>query len=113
MFNDDWIAEVNVAVDECSSKVIEYLLLRVNDPQSDVMSNTAWVEDCLEKFEKHVTEKKQLSDLTTQLNQLTITSNHQIVHSDAHDRREAVRRVRNLSGHFNQLQYPVEIQVVK
>ena len=45
MFNDNWVTEVNVAVDECSSKVIEYPLLRVNDPQSDVMSNTAWVED--------------------------------------------------------------------
>ena len=43
LFNDDWIAEINIAVDECSSGVNEYLLSRVNDLPSDVMSNTAWV----------------------------------------------------------------------
>ena len=75
LFNDDWIAEVNIAVDECSSGVNEYLLSRVNDLPSDVMSNTAWVEDCLQKSEKHITEREQLSDLATQLNQITIPSN--------------------------------------
>ena len=59
LFSDDWITEVNVAVDECSSEVNnEYLISRENDPPSDVMSNTACVEDCLEKSEKHVTEKE-------------------------------------------------------
>ena len=41
LFNDDWIAEVNMAVDESSSEVNEYLLSRANDPPSDVMSTTA------------------------------------------------------------------------
>ena len=71
------------------------------------MSNTAWVEDCLEKSEKHVTETEQLSDLATQLNQLTITSNQQMDHADIHDRKEAVK-VRKPSGIYNQLQHPVE-----
>ena len=62
LFNDDWIAEVNIAVDECSSEVNEYLLSRVNVPPSDVMSNTAWVEDYLEKSEKYIKEREQLSD---------------------------------------------------
>ena len=75
LFNDDWITEVNKAIDECSSKVNEYLLSRANDPPSDAMSNNASVEDCLEKSEKHVTETEELSDLATHLNQLTITSN--------------------------------------
>ena len=66
---------MNIAVDECSSKVNEYLLSRVNDLPSDVMSNTPWVGDCLENSEKHITEREQLSDLATQSNQLTITSN--------------------------------------
>ena len=107
LFNDDWIAEVNIAVDECSSEVNEYLLSRANDPPSDVMSNTAWVEDCLEKSEKHVTETEQLSDLATQLSQLTITSNQQIVHADVRDRKEAVK-IRKPSGAYNQLQHPEE-----
>ena len=74
-FNDDWIAEIDIAVDECSSEVNEYLLSRVNDPPSDVTPNAAWVEHCLERSERHVTETEQLSDLVTQLNQRTITSN--------------------------------------
>ena len=32
LFNDDWIAEFNIAVDECSSEVNEYLPSRVNEP---------------------------------------------------------------------------------
>ena len=56
--------------------------------------------------------RRLLSDLETQLNQLTITSNQQMVHADAPYRKEAVR-VRKLSGAFNQLQHPVEIQVDK
>ena len=107
LFNDDWIAEVNIAVDECSSEVNVYLLSRVNDPPSDVMSNTAWVKDCLEKSEKHVTETEQISDFATQLNQLTIMSNQKMVHADVHDRKEAVR-VQKTSGAFNQLQHPLE-----
>ena len=107
LFNDDWIAEVNIAVDECSSEVNEYLLSRANDPPSDVMSTTAWVKDCLEKSEKHVIETEQLSDLATQLNQLTITSNQQVVHADIHDRNEAVK-ARKPSRAYNQLQNPVE-----
>ena len=43
LFNDDWIAEVNIAVDKLS--INEYLLSRVNDPPSDVMPNTAWVTE--------------------------------------------------------------------
>ena len=77
LFNDDWFAEVNIAVDECSSQVNEYPLSKVNDPPPDVMLNTAWVEDCLEKSEKHITDREQLSYLVTQLNQLTITINQQ------------------------------------
>ena len=112
LFNDDWIAEVNIAVNECSSEFNEYLLSRVNGPPSDVMSNTAWVDDCLEKSEKHVTEREQLPDLAMQLNQLTITSNQQMVHADVHDRKEAVSE-RKSSGVFNQSQHPLEIQVDK
>ena len=41
LFNDFWIAEVDIAVDECSSEVNGYLLSRMNDRPSDVMSNTA------------------------------------------------------------------------
>ena len=89
------------------SEVNVYLLSRVNDSPSDVMSNTAWVEDCLEKSEKHVTETEQLSDFATQLNQLTIMCNQKMVHADVHDRKEAVR-VRKSSGAFNQLQHPLE-----
>ena len=107
LFNDDWIAEVNIAVDECSSEVNDYLLSRANDPPSDVMSTTAWVEDCLKKSEKHVIETEQLPDLATQLNQLTITSNQQMVHADVHDRNEAVK-ARKPSRTYNQLQNPVE-----
>ena len=66
---------MNIAVDESSSKVNEYLLSRVNDLPSDVMSDTPWVEDCLENSEKHITDREQLSDLATQPNQITITSN--------------------------------------
>ena len=47
-----------------------------------------------------------------QLNQLTITSNQQMVHADVQDRKEAVS-VRKSSGAFNQLQHPLEIQVGK
>ena len=107
LFNDDWIAEVNIAVDECSSEVNEYLLSRANDPPSDVMSTTAWLEDYLEKSEKHVIETEPLSDLATQLHQLTITSNQQVVHADVHDRKEAVK-ARKPSGAYNQLQNAVE-----
>ena len=74
------------------------------------MSNTAWVEDCLGKSEKHITEREQLSDLATQLNQPTITSNQQMVHADVHDRKEVIS-VRKSSGAFNHLQHPLEIQV--
>ena len=81
-------------------------------PPSDVMSNTAWVEDCLEKSAKYVTERDQLSDLATQLNQVTITSNQHMVHADLHDRKEAVK-VRKSLGAFNQLQQPIEIEVDK
>ena len=63
LFNDDWIAEVSIAVDKCRREVNEYLLSRVTDPPSHVLSNTAWVEDCLENSEKHITEREQLSDL--------------------------------------------------
>ena len=77
LFNADCIAEVNIAVDECSSQVNEYPLSKVNDPPPDVMLNTAWVEDCLEKSVKHITDREQLSYLVTQLNQLTITINQQ------------------------------------
>ena len=45
LFNDDWIADCNVAVDEHSSEVNDYLLSRVNDPPTDVMSSASWVED--------------------------------------------------------------------
>ena len=107
LFNDDWIAQVNIAVDECSSEVNEYHLSRANDPPSDVISTTAWVKDCLEKSEKQVIETEQLSDLATQPNQLTITSNQQVVHADIHDRNEAVK-ARKPSGAYNQLQNPVE-----
>ena len=100
LFNDDWIAEVNIAVDE-------YLLSRANDPPSDMMSTTAWVEDCLEKSEKHAIQTDKLSDLATQINQLTITSNQQVVHADVHDRNEAIK-ARKPSGAYNQLQNPVE-----
>ena len=71
------------------------------------MSNTAWVEGCLEKSEKHITETEQLSDLATQLSRLTITSNQQIVHADVRDRKEAVK-IRKPSGAYNQLQHPEE-----
>ena len=90
LFNDDWFAEVNIAVDECSSQVNEYPLSKVNDPPPDVMLNTAWVEDCLEKSEKLITKRERLSYLVTQLNQLTITINQQMVHADVNDRKEAV-----------------------
>ena len=112
LFNDDWITEVNKAVAEWSSDVNEYLLSRVNDPPSDVMSNTAWVEDCLKKSERHVTEREQISDLAKQLHQLTTTSNQQMVHADVHDIKEAVN-IRKPSEPFNQLQHPLEIQVYK
>ena len=62
--------------------------------------------------EKHVSEREQLSDLATQLNHLTITSNQQMVHTDFDDRKKVVR-VRKSSGAFNQLQHPMEIQVDK
>ena len=64
------------------------------------------------KSEKHVSEREQLSDLATQLNHLTITSNQQMVHTDFDDRKKAVR-VRKSSGAFNQIQHPMEIQVDK
>ena len=79
----------------------------MNDSPSDVMLNTAW-EDCLEKSEKHVTEREQLLDLATQLNQLTTKNNQQMVHADVYDRKEAVC-VRQSSGAFSQLQHPLEI----
>ena len=60
----------------------------MNNPPSDVMSNNAWVEDCLEKSEKHITEREQLSGLASQLNELIITSNQQMLHVDVHDRKE-------------------------
>ena len=62
--------------------------------------------------EKHDSEREQLSDLATQLNHLTITSNQQMVHTDFDDRKKAVR-VRKSSGAFNQIQHPMEIQVDK
>ena len=62
----------------------------MNDPPPDVMLNTAWVEDCLEKSEKFITKRERLSYLVTQLNQLTITINQQMVHADVNDRKEAV-----------------------
>ena len=62
--------------------------------------------------EKHDSEREQLSDLATQLNHLTITSNQQMVHTDFDDRKKAVR-VRKSSGAFNQKQHPMEIQVDK
>ena len=62
--------------------------------------------------EKHVSEREQLSDLATQLNHLTITSNQQMVHTDFDDRKKAVR-VRKSSGAFNQIQHPMEIEVDK
>ena len=50
--------------------------------------------------------------MATQLNQLTITSNQQMVHRDVIDRKEAVR-VRKSSGAINQLQHPVKVHVDK
>lgn len=64
------------------------------------MANTLWVEEYFEKFEKHITEREWLSDLATQLNQVTIKSNQQIVHADLPDRKEAVS-VWKLSRAFN------------
>ena len=61
----------------------------------------------MEKSEKQVIETEQLSDLATQLNQLTIISNQQVVHADIHERNEAVK-ARKPSGAYNQLQNPVE-----
>ena len=58
LFNGDWITEVNIAVDKCSSEVNKYILSRVNDPLSDVMSNTAWEEDCLEKSERNMLQRQ-------------------------------------------------------
>ena len=58
LFNYDWIVEINVAIDGCSSEVNEYLLSRINDPPSDVVSNASWVEECLEKSEKHATDRE-------------------------------------------------------
>ena len=52
------IAEVNIALSECSSEVNEYFLSRVNNPPSDVMYNIAWEKDCFKDREK-------LSDLAT------------------------------------------------
>ena len=72
----------------------------MSDPPSDVMSNTAWVEDCLKKYEKHTTEREQVSELAMQLNQLTITSNQQMVNAGVHGRKEAVS-VKNSSGAVN------------
>lgn len=60
-----------------------------------MIPNTAWVEDCLEYSEEYVTEREQLSELTRQLNQLTITSNHQMVHTDVCDRKEAVSVIKS------------------
>ena len=77
-----------------------------------LLLNTAWVEDCLEKSEKHITEREQLSDLGMQLNHLTITRNQQRVHAGVCDRKE-VASVRKSSGAFSQLQHPLEIQVDK
>ena len=60
----------------------------------------------MENSEEHVTEREQPSELTRQLNQLTITSNHQMVHTDVYDRKEAVSLIKS-SGAFNQLhRYP-------
>ena len=56
LFNDDWIAKVSTV--KSMSEVNEYLLSRVNDPPSDVMFNTALVEDCLEKSKKYVTKRE-------------------------------------------------------
>ena len=76
LFNGDWIAEGNIADNESSSEVNKYLLSWVNDHSSDAMSNTLSVNECLGKPEKYIREReKQLSDLATQLNQLSITSN--------------------------------------
>ena len=119
--NGDWIAEVNIADDESSSEVNEYLLSWVNDHSSDAMSNTILVKECLGKSGKYIRERereseresereKQLSDLATQLNQLSITSNQYMVHADVHDRKEAVR-ARKSPGAFNQSQHTVKIHV--
>ena len=76
LFNGDWIAEGNIADNESSSEVNKYLLSWVNDHSSDAMSNTLSVNECLGKPEKYIREReKHLSDLATQLNQLSITSN--------------------------------------
>ena len=55
--NGDWIAEVNIADDESSSEVNEYLLSWVNDQSSDTMSNTILVKECLGKSEKYIRER--------------------------------------------------------
>ena len=111
----------------------------MNDHSSDAMSNTILVKECLGKSEKYIRERekererqreterdrerdrerqreterdreRQLSDLATQLNQLSITSNQHMVHADVHDRKEAVR-ARKSPGAFNQSQHTVKIHV--
>ena len=104
LFNDDWIAKVSTV--ESMSEVNEYLLSRINDPPSDLMFNTALVEDCLEKSKKYVTKR----ETTIRLDQLTISSNQHMVHADVHGRKEAVT-ARKSSGAFNQSQHIVKSQV--
>ena len=57
--NGDWIAEVNIADDESSSEVNEYLLSWVNDHSSDAMSNTILVKECLGKSGKYIRERER------------------------------------------------------
>ena len=57
--NGDWIAEVNIADDESSSEINEYLLSWVNDHSSDAMSNTILVKECLGKSGKYIRERER------------------------------------------------------
>ena len=73
LFSDDWLVEVNAAVDDCSSEVNEYLVSRMDDPPSEAISKTSWVEQYLEKSDDKE-DPGELSILANQLNQLAITT---------------------------------------
>ena len=44
-YGDDWIADINFNLDECSSEINEYLISMRNDPPSNTMSKASIVEE--------------------------------------------------------------------
>ena len=77
-YGDDWIADINFNLDECSSEINEYLISRRDYPPSNTMSKASIVEEYLTEI-----SNGGMSDQANQLNKLTIKTGENSINKEA------------------------------